>query len=148
MSGIGGFWNGISKIRISVAINGQTLLVYSWNMITFPARRPISDFCINFGSICVLPSRGGICLIKVESCTWWQVFEICYGDRYGWKDSENHRKQLEVCPWWPDREQSNMAATGTWKSHISATFTTRIKCNTNFSMFLDLENPYLLLNLM
>ena len=77
-------------------------------------------------------SRGGICHIKVESCTWWQVFEIWHGDRYGYKVSKNHRKQVGVSPLWPDREQSNMAATGTYKPHISANFTTGIKCNTTF----------------
>ena len=83
----------------------------------------------------------------IKSCTWWQVFEIWYGDKYGYKVSKNHRKQVEVSPWWSDFEQSNMAATGAWKSHISARFTSRIKCDTTFSMFLDMRNPFLLLNL-
>ena len=36
----------------------------------------------------------------IKSCTWWQVFEIWYGDKYGYKVSKNHRKQFEVSPWW------------------------------------------------
>ena len=68
----------------------------------------------------------------IKSCTWWQVYEIWYGDRYEYEVSKNHRKQVEMFPWWSDWEQSNMAATEAWKSHISAKFMTRIKCYTTF----------------
>ena len=83
----------------------------------------------------------------IKSCTWWQVFEIWYDDRCGYRVSKKHRKQVEVSPWWSVCEQSNMAATGAWKFHISAKFMTRIKCDTIFSMFLDMRNPFLLLDL-
>ena len=71
----------------------------------------------------------------IKSCTWWQVFEIWYGDRFGYKGFKDHRKQVEVSLWWSDYEQSNMAATGTWKSHISIKFIIRIKYDTIFAMF-------------
>ena len=72
-------------------------------------------------------------------------FEIWHGDRYGYEVSKKiHRKQVGVSSWWSDCEQSNMAATGTWKSHMSAKFMIRIKCDTTFSMFLDMRNPFLL----
>ena len=70
-----------------------------------------------------------------KSCTWWQVFEIWHGDRYGYEISKKHRKQDGVSPWWSECEQSNMAATGTCEAHISVNFTTRIKCNTIFHVF-------------
>ena len=82
----------------------------------------------------------------MKSCTWWQVFEIWYGDKYGYKVSKNHRKQVEVSPWWSEFEQSNMAATEAWKSHISAKFMSRIKCDTTFSMSLDMRNLFLLVH--
>ena len=76
----------------------------------------------------------------IKSCTWWQVFEIWYGDTYGYEVSKNHRKQNGVSLWWSHFEQSNMATIGAQKSHISANFITRIKCTTTFSMFLDLTS--------
>ena len=30
----------------------------------------------------------------IKSCTWWQVLEIWYGDRYGYKFSKKHHKQV------------------------------------------------------
>ena len=89
--------------------------------------RPSASLIVTY-SVCtqvqgqIIISRGGICHIKVESCTWWQVFEIWHGDRYGYKVSKNHLKQVGVSPFWPDREQFNMVIQ-------------------RFTMFLDLENP-------
>ena len=64
-----------------------------------------------------------------------QVFEIWYCDRFGYKVSKNHCKQVVVSCWLADCEQSNRAATGTWKFHTSANFTTRTSVIPLFHVF-------------